>query len=170
MVQLTVANGPLEGGRVAMYCGDSLPPHCVQICSANQHDIRVIQSFRGEASIEVDHPPIVTLKMDRGMCAVHPVINALHSSIVFVPMVPFIIMNPLNWELLLAQTFVAFCVPHLLSRWPTAARFAEVCAEDPLHPLHWRRALGAIAAPVPPTAAFVVKTKGSCGEVGTKCR
>ena len=131
------------------------PPLC-QICSANQHDIRVIQSFCGEASLEVNHPTIVTLKMDRGVCAAHPVINALHSSAVFVPMVPFIILNSLDRELPLTQTFVAFCVPHLPSCWPTAARFAEVCTEYPLHPLHWRGALGTIAAPVPPTAAFVI--------------
>ena len=69
-------------------------------------------------------------------------------------MVPLLILNPLDRELPLDQTFVASGVPHLPARWPTAVRFAEVCAEYPLHPLHWRGALGAIAAPVPPKTAL----------------
>ena len=156
MVQLTVANGPLEGGRVAMYCGDSLPPHCVQICSANQHDIRVIQSFRREASFEVNHPTLFTLKLDRGVSSAHPMINALYLSVLLVPTVPLLVLNPLDGKVPLAETFVAFGVPHLPTRGPTAARFAEVCAEYSLHPPHRHRAFGAIAAPVPPTAAFVI--------------
>ena len=103
--------------------------------------------------------------MDRGVCSAHSVINALHSTVLLVPTVPLLILNPLDWELPLAQTFVAFGVPHLPARWPTAARFAEVCAEYPPPPLHRRVALGAIAAPVSPTAAFDVETKGSCGGV-----
>ncbi len=75
----------------------------------------------------------------------HSVINALHSSVMLVPTVPLLILNFLDRELALSQTFVAFGVPHLPARWPTAARFAEVCAEYPLHPLHQREALGAIA-------------------------
>ena len=99
--------------------------------------------------------------MDRGVCPAHPVINALHPTVMLIPKVSLLILNSLDWELPLPQTFVAFGVPHLPARWPTATRFAEVCAEYPLHPLHWRGALGAIAAPVPPTAAFVIETKGS---------
>ena len=83
-------------------------------------------------------------------------INALHPSVVLVPMVPLLILNPLDGKLPLDETFVAFGMPHLPTRWPTAARFAEVCAEYSLHPPHRYEALGAIAAPVPPTAAFVV--------------
>ncbi len=94
--------------------------------------------------------------MDRGVFSPHPVINALHSSVVLVPTVPLLILNSLDGKLPLAQTFVAFGVPHLPTRWPTAARFTEVCAEYSLHPPHRRGALGAIAAPVPPTATFIV--------------
>jgi hypothetical protein len=108
--------------------------------------------------------------MDRGVCSTYPVIDALHPSVVLVPPVPLLILNFLDRELALTQTFVAFGVPHLPARWPTAARFAEVCAEYALHPLHRRVALGAIAAPVPPTAAFDEGTKGSCGGVGMKCQ
>jgi len=108
--------------------------------------------------------------MDRGMCSAHSVINALHLSVVLVPTVPLLILNPLDRELPLAQTFIAFGVPHLPARWPTAAGFTEVCAEYSLHSLHRRGALGAIAAPVPPTEAFVIETKGSYGGVGMKCR
>ena len=108
--------------------------------------------------------------MDRGVCSTHTVINAFHPSVVLVPTVPLLILNFLDRELALTQTFVAFGVPHLPARWPTAARFAEVCAEYALHPLHRRVALGAIAAPVPPTAAFDEGTKGSCGGVGMKCQ
>ena len=108
--------------------------------------------------------------MDRGVCLAHPVINALHPTVMLKPKVSLLIPNSLDWELPLPQTFVAFGVPHLPARWPTAARFAEVCAEYPLHPLHRREALGAIAVPVPPTTAFVEGTKGSCGGVGMKCQ
>ena len=90
------------------------------------------------------------------MCSAHSVINALHLSVVLVPTVPLLILNPLDGKLPLAETFVAFGVPHLPTRWPTAARFTEVCAEYSLHPPHRHGALGAITAPVPPTAAFVV--------------
>ena len=83
-------------------------------------------------------------------------INALHPSVVLVPTVPLLILNPLDGKLPLAETFIAFGVPHLPTHWPTAARFTEVCAEYSLHLPHRHGALGAIAAPVPPTAAFVV--------------
>ena len=132
-----------------MYCGNSLPPHCVQICLANQHDIHVIQSFRAEAFFEVNHPTLFTLKLDRDVSSAHPMINALHPSVVLVPTVPLLILNSLDGKLPLAETFVP-------TRGPTAAKFAEVCAEYSLHPPHRHGALGAIAALVPPTAAFVI--------------
>ena len=46
--------------------------------------------------------------MDRGVFSPHPVINALHSSVVLVPTVPLLILNSLDGKLPLAQTFVAF--------------------------------------------------------------
>ncbi len=112
-------------------------------------------------SFEVNHPTIFTLKMDRGVCSTHTVINAFHPSVVLVPTVPLLILNFLDRELALTLIFIAFGVPHLLARLPTAARFAEVCAEYALHPLHRRAALGAIATSVPPTAAFDEGIKGS---------
>ena len=83
-------------------------------------------------------------------------INALHPSVVLVPTVPLLILNSLDGKLPLAETFVAFGVPHFPTRGPTAARFAEVCAEYSLRPPHRHGALNAIAAPVPPTVAFVI--------------
>ncbi len=109
--QLTFRIGPLQGSCVAVYRGYGQPPHCIQICLANQHDVCVIQSFRGEASFEVNHPTLFTLKMDGGMCTAHSVINVLHSPVVFIPAVPFLILDFPQRELPLAQAFVAFFVP-----------------------------------------------------------
>ncbi len=91
----------------------------------------------------------------------YSLVDAPYPHLMLIPMVSFLILDSLHRELVLAQTFVTSGVPCPPACWPAALGFAKVDAKYPLQILHRSGALGAIAFPVPPTAAFFVNTKGS---------
>ena len=95
-----------------------------------------------------------------GMCSFYPMIDALYSHFMLIPMVPFAILDSLHQKLVLAQTLGTSGVPCPPSLWPTASGFPKVCANYPLHLLDRSGALGATALPFPPRIAFFVKSKG----------
>ena len=96
------------------------------------------------------------------MSSPYSVINTLLSLSLLIPQVALLIFYLPYWKLPLPQAFVTLCVPRLPTRRPTASGFSKVATKYPVHCLDRTLALGTVAAPVPPVAAFVKESKDVC--------
>ena len=89
------------------------------------------------------------------MSSPYSLINPLLPLSLLIPQVPLLIFYLPYWKLPLPQAFITLCVPRLPTRRPTASGFAKVATKYPVHRFDQTLALGTVAAPVPPVAAFV---------------
>jgi hypothetical protein len=128
--------------------------HGIQICSAYQHYICVIQFRHRETAFHIQHPAILALEREDGMKALDPMIESLLTQTLLIPRIPALIFYDLDQESSITQAFVTSCVPRLPTRMQACPGFTKVCTEFV--------ALCASPAPIPPTAAFFYETKVAC--------
>jgi hypothetical protein len=79
-------------------CGLGPASHGVQICSAYQHYIRVIQFRHRETAFHIQHPAILALEQEDGVKAPDPMIESLFAQALLIPRIPTLIFYHLDRE------------------------------------------------------------------------